>query len=204
MPGLYNLPSCWLLPAGPEDVWEVVAGSDMSWPRWWPGCSLEDVSTAPDADTDHPDARLLATTAALRFRAAPGYRLAITIRPTRVDYPRLIEFDAGGDLVGTGRIRLSPDRRDAQRTRMEIDWQVTPTRRWMLLLTPVARPLFTAAHGLLMRRGERGLRRELHRERHSIQATRQGRPNSVRTPAEKCTVSGGPDTGSPAAGTSSS
>ncbi|WP_229959248.1 hypothetical protein [Arthrobacter sp. zg-Y750] len=200
MPGLYNLPSCWLLPAGPEEIWALVAGSDMSWPRWWPGCTLEELTTAPEAATGTDDARLLATTAALQFRAALGYRLSISIRPTRADFPRLIEFDAGGDLVGTGRIRLAPDPRVPQRTRMLIDWRVTPTRPWMRLLTPVARPVFTAAHSMLMRRGEQGLRRELRRN----QATRQGRPNSVRTPVEKCTVSGGPDTGSPAAGTSSS
>ena len=178
MPGLYILPSCWLLDAGPEEIWAVVASSDMSWPRWWPGCTLEDLSTSSGgpvpaaAEGPGGDALLLSATARLQFRAALGYRLAITVRPTRAEFPEIIEFDAGGDLAGCGRIRLEPGPREGL-TRMLIDWRVTPTRRWMRLLTPVARPAFTAAHGLLMRRGEKGLRRELQR-----QAGLRGRPGT--------------------------
>ncbi|MCQ1946871.1 hypothetical protein [Arthrobacter sp. zg-Y1116] len=173
MPGLYILPSSWLLDATPEAVWETVASPDMSWPRWWPGCTLQDLATDPraeaDAETADPTAELLATTVRLRFRAALGYHLSITIHPTAAARPRIIEFDAGGDLAGTGRIRLFPVPAaapgnapgGAAQTRMDIDWRVRPTRPWMRLLTPVARPVFTAAHSLLMRQGERGLRREL-------------------------------------------
>ncbi|WP_146362126.1 hypothetical protein [Arthrobacter yangruifuii] len=199
MPGLYILPSSWLLDATPEAVWETIASPDMSWPRWWPGCTLQELATDPSADPGDPIARLLGTTVRLQFQAAPGYRLSVTIHPTRALRPRSIEFDAGGDLAGTGRIRLFPVSSPAPAmpagtagaqprietrprmetvTRMEIDWRVMPTRRWMQVLTPVARPVFTAAHALLMRRGERGLRRELG------QAIRRGRPNTVLTPGE--------------------
>ena len=179
MPGLYVLPSCWLLDASPEDVWDVVAAGDMSWPRWWPGCSLQELSVPDGAAGEDPEAVLLAGTARLQFRAALGYRLSITVSPTAAEHPHLIEFDAGGDLEGTGRIRLERLPGTPDRTRMAIDWRVTPARRWMRLLTPLARPAFTAAHGLLMRRGEKGLRREL-----LAQGSRRGRPNSVRTPVE--------------------
>ena len=191
MPGLYILPSSWLLDATPETVWETVASPEMSWPRWWPGCTLQDLATDPCADTADPAGQLLATTVRLQFRASLGYRLSITIQPTSAARPHTIEFDAGGDLVGTGRIRLFPvppgtagepahgnAHGGGVQTRMDIDWRVRPTRRWMRALTPVARPVFTAAHSLLMREGERGLRREL------AQATRRGRPNTVRTPGE--------------------
>ncbi|MCC9204890.1 hypothetical protein [Arthrobacter sp. zg-Y769] len=186
MPGLYILPSSWLLDATPEAVWQTVASPEMSWPQWWPGCTLQELATCPDAETTDPTAELLATTARLQFRASLGYRLSITIRPTNAVRPRIIEFDAGGDLAGTGRIRLFPvpaadpaeAGREPEQTRMDIDWRVRPTRAWMRVLTPVARPAFTAAHALLMRQGERGLRREL------AQATLRGRPNSVLTPGE--------------------
>ncbi|MDM7989147.1 hypothetical protein [Arthrobacter sp. zg-Y877] len=181
MPGLYVLPSSWLLNAPPESVWEIVASPDMSWPRWWPGCTLQDLAT--DTASADPTAQLLATAVRLQFRASLGYRLSITIKPTTAVQPKIIEFDAGGDLVGTGRIRLFPVPAPeaglpAEQTRMDIDWKVRPTLRWMRMLTPVARPAFTAAHALLMKQGERGLCREL------AQATRRGRPNRVRTPAE--------------------
>ena len=191
MPGLYILPSSWLLDATPEAVWETVASPEMSWPRWWPGCTLQDLATDPYADTADPAGQLLVTTVRLQFRAALGYRLSITIQPTSAARPHSIDFDAGGDLVGTGRIRLFPVPADTPgptqgepvhailpQTRMDIDWRVRPTQRWMRVLTPVARPVFSAAHSLLMRQGERGLRRELG------QVTRRGRPNTVRTPGE--------------------
>ncbi|KAD3632979.1 hypothetical protein GD627_09000 [Arthrobacter yangruifuii] len=108
MPGLYILPSSWLLDATPEAVWETIASPDMSWPRWWPGCTLQELATGPSADPGDPIARLLGTTVRLQFQAAPGYRLSVAIHPTRALRPRNIEFDADGDLAGTGRMRLFP------------------------------------------------------------------------------------------------
>ena len=196
MPGLYVLPSSWLLDASPEDVWEAVAGPEMDWPRWWPGCTRQDVSPAAAPSGDRA-AVLLSSTVRLQFRAALGYRLSITLRPTAVDHPVSIDFDAAGDLAGSGQIRLTPLAADGGtepvQTRMDISWRVRPTRPWMRLLTPVARPVLTAAHALLMHRGEKGLQRLLRRAAggtrqsapaQALQATRRGRPNRVSTPVE--------------------
>jgi hypothetical protein len=153
---LFDLRSTWHLPATPEEVWAIIADVDMSWPQWWPGCSFTAPLERRPAESNSQAEILKATTAHLTFKAALGYTLTISIHPTMVAASREIEFDAGGHLEGTGRVTLMPEDR-GHATRMDIEWRVRPTQRWMNLLTPVAAPAFTAAHALLMRQGEKGL-----------------------------------------------
>lgn len=154
VPARYDLHSRWSLSAPVEQVWAVVADPQMSWPDWWPQCTADAVVSDPAAGDG-----LVGRTARVAFRAWLGYTLHLEIRPTRVQAPHFIEFDAGGDLSGLGRVALVPTAGDG--TTVHIQWLVRPTQRWMLLLSPLARPAFTAAHAGVMRRGERGLRRTL-------------------------------------------
>lgn len=159
VPHLFDLNSTWHLPAPPEQVWAIIADVDMSWPHWWPGCSFAAPLTRTESKSSSQEDVLKATTAQLNFKAFLGYTLTITIHPTSVDPPTDIHFDAGGHLEGIGRVTVSPE--GAGRSRMDISWRVRPTQRWMNLMSPIAAPLFAAAHKLLMRQGEKGLIRTL-------------------------------------------
>ncbi|QDG88096.1 hypothetical protein NIBR502770_06065 [Pseudarthrobacter sp. NIBRBAC000502770] len=161
---LFDLNSTWQLPASPNEVWAVIADTDMSWPQWWPHCTFATPLERTEAASNAQEDILMATTAHLNFKAFLGYTLTITIHPTKVAMPREIEFDAGGHLQGTGRVSLVPQEQ-GQTTRMDIEWRVRPTQRWMNVLTPVAAPAFVAAHALMMRQGEKGLQRELANNR---------------------------------------
>lgn len=154
-PARYLLHTRWSLAAPVDRVWDVLADPRMSWPAWWPQCTADTEAAGPDPEPPAGEA-LLGRTARVAFRAGPGYTLHLAIRPTIVRAPHFIEFDAGGDLSGVGRVALVAA--DGDRTAVHIHWAVRPTRRWMGLLSPLARPVFTAAHGAVMRRGERGLR----------------------------------------------
>jgi hypothetical protein len=153
---LFDLSSTWHLPAPPEEVWTIIADIEMSWPQWWPHCSFAAPLTRTKAKTNSQEDILKATTAYLNFKASLGYTLTISIHPTDVAAPREIDFDAGGHLMGTGRVVLTSENQ-GQATRMDIKWRVRPTQRWMNLLTPFAAPAFKAAHALMMRKGEKGL-----------------------------------------------
>lgn len=85
-----------------------------------------------------------------------GYTLSITVHPTKVVSPKEIEFDASGHLQTTARVTLGPES-EGVATRMDIEWRVFPTQRWMNLLTPLAAAAFTGAHAIMMRQGEMGL-----------------------------------------------
>ncbi|MFE4545127.1 SRPBCC family protein [Arthrobacter sp. NPDC056727] len=155
-PRLFDLSSTWHLPAPPEKVWAIIADINMSWPSWWPHCSFAGPLVRTKPLSNSQEDILKATTAHLNFKAALGYTLTISIHPTDVVSPREIDFNAGGHLKGTGRVVLAPEKQ-GEATRMDIDWRVHPTQRWMNLLTPIAAPAFTAAHALMMRQGEKGL-----------------------------------------------
>lgn len=150
----YDLQSRWDLPASVERVWDVLADPLMSWPGWWPQCAAEG-PVAGSGDDAAIGGGLVGRSAYLAFHAAPGYTLHLMIRPTRVQAPRFVEFDAEGDLSGIGRVALVPD---GDRTAVHIQWVVRPARRWMALLSPIAAPAFSAMHARVMRQGERGLR----------------------------------------------
>ncbi|NVM98508.1 SRPBCC family protein [Arthrobacter sp. SDTb3-6] len=153
---LYDLSSSWTFPNSQQEVWKVIADPDMAWPDWWPGCTYaKPLERSPHSGTSNEDL-LLATTATLKFKASLGYTLSVSYHPTVVDSPREVVFDAGGDLEGEGRVVLSTI--DNGHTRMDIEWRVRPTSRWMTILSPVAAPAFTYAHAALMRRGEAGLK----------------------------------------------
>lgn len=158
---LYDLKSSWTVPFPRENVWAVIADPDMSWPSWWPHCSfagpLERTATSTVSLAD----RLKSTTAHLNFHAPLGYTLTISIHPTNVEPLQVIEFDAGGHLVGTGRVALSEA--GAGQTHLDIEWRVRPTQGWMNLLGTVASPVFKSAHGHMMSHGEEGLIRVLQR-----------------------------------------
>lgn len=62
-------------------------------------------------------------------------------------------------MAGEGRVTLTSAKKG--QTKMDIEWRVRPSNRWMAFLSPVARPAFTYAHAALMRRGEAGLREYL-------------------------------------------
>ena len=159
---LYDLSSSWMFPNSQQEVWDVIADPNMAWPDWWPGCTLaKPLERTPHTGTSVADI-LLATTATLNFKTPLGYTLSVSYRPTFVDSPKEITFDAGGDLEGEGRVILTPTNNGL--TQMDIEWRVRPTSRWMTFLSPVARPAFTYAHAALMQRGENGLKDYLARQ----------------------------------------
>lgn len=154
----YDLHTRWSFHAPAQRVWDVIADPRMSWPDWWAQCAADEPVGGPvaePADATSDGGGLVGRNASLAFRAAPGYTLHLTIRPTRVQAPRFVEFDAEGDLRGLGRVALVED---GDRTAVHIQWIVRPARRWMALLSPIAAPVFSAMHARVMRQGERGLR----------------------------------------------
>jgi hypothetical protein len=80
---------------------------------------------------------------------------------TRVEPMKIIEGAALGELSGKGLWQLS---NDGEITTARYDWQVETKKRWMNLLTPIARPLFKWNHNVVMSWGAEGLARELGTE----------------------------------------
>jgi hypothetical protein len=80
---------------------------------------------------------------------------------TRVERPSLLEGEATGGLVGTGRWRLFEADADRPLTAVTYEWNVRTPKAWMNLLAPIAAPVFRWNHDRIMAAGGRGLAQRL-------------------------------------------
>ena len=134
-----------------RDVWSVAAQTALvfgalvdllSWPRWWP-----DVRAARRIDDD---------TAEITCRAVLPYVLTIRLHRAEQDQATgRLRVDMTGDLDGycEGVVHER-----AGGCALAIDQRVAMTKPLLRRFAPVARPLFSANHAVMMWRGERGLR----------------------------------------------
>ena len=149
---LFHFDERWIVDAGIESVWAVLERVDQ-WPEWWPG-----LTAAERVGVGHDEAVDISVTpgsrARLLVRAPIGWSLRFTIEVEEVEAPQLIRFQSEGDLRGEGRWTLT-----ASEGVTDIDamWCVTTNRT----LIRAMRPLSGLMHALVMRAGERGLRRRL-------------------------------------------
>jgi uncharacterized protein YndB with AHSA1/START domain len=148
--GGYRLTSTWRLAAPVDRCWAVLADPALSWPRWWPGVTAVGVRAVDG---------LVGSAASLVFRSPLRYSLAVDLEVVAAEPGARVHVRASGDLDGVALARFTAP--DPGRTRVDVLWRVTPTRRWMAVTGPVLAPVFVAAHAATMRAGERGLARHL-------------------------------------------
>ena len=146
----YAFVTHWEMPAPIERVWEAIIQTER-WPDWWHG--LQSV-----VELKPGDANRLGAIQRFAWKGILPYMLVVEMRVTRVERPRTLESEASGELEGRGRWSLLPS---AVGTHVRYDWMVRTTKPWMNRFAPLARPLFAWNHHVVMRGGERGLRRWL-------------------------------------------
>ena len=146
----YHFVSIWQISAPIEQVWEEVYHAER-WPSWWKYVVGVDELAPGAADGVGKRLRLL-------FRTRLPYTLGFDIRVTSVQPPSELEAEATGELEGTGRWTLTSANGG---TLVRYNWDIRTTRRWMNLLAPVARPVFSWNHDELMLEGGQGLARRL-------------------------------------------
>jgi uncharacterized protein YndB with AHSA1/START domain len=142
----YRFLTTWLLEAERERVWEAIF-DQRAWPSWWRG--VEDV-----VELDPGEADGVGSHSRLTWRSKLPYDLVFEARTRTVVRPHLIEADASGELEGVGRWRLFEE--DGV-TAALYEWNVHTTKRWMNLLSPIARPLFKVNHDWVMANGATGI-----------------------------------------------
>jgi hypothetical protein len=121
------------------------------WSEWWPGVVR--------ADELHPGGQsLVGCCWRVEWRSRIPYTLAFDFTVERVEEPMLMAGTARGELEGLGCWRLLEE---GGVTAVVYEWKVNTTRRWMNLVRPVARPIFSYNHDVVMGWGGEGLAREL-------------------------------------------
>jgi hypothetical protein len=146
----YSFRTTWQIPAPIDRVWAVIADYD-AWPSWWRAVDrVRRISPG--------DAARIGEVNEFVFRAPLGYRLRFRMKVTHIAAPHELDGRSSGDLSGIGRWRLTAN---GDATTVRYQWDVRSTRRWMNLLAPIARPIFTWSHDHVMESGRTGLLRRM-------------------------------------------
>lgn len=148
--GYYEFVTVWRIDAPREMVWDAIYHSEC-WPDWWPGA--ESV-----IELEKGNCGGIGNLRRYCWKGALPYRLTFDIRTRFLKEGERIEGIAAGDVEGSGLWSFSG--RD-DKTIVRYEWRVRTTKRWMILLEPVARPLFRWNHDKIMAWGASGLARLL-------------------------------------------
>lgn len=147
----FHLVTDWTFAAPREAVWRALLAPE-EWPSWWRAVTKVE-RLAPG------DANGVGAVRRMTWRTALPYTLTFDMRMTRVEPMTLIEGRAQGELTGLGRWTLfSPA---GGSTAVRYEWIVEVTKPWQRLIAPLARPVFTWNHNVVMGWGHEGLARKL-------------------------------------------
>ena len=147
----YEFVTVWNFDAPIERVWNEIKHSEK-WNEWWKGV-LRVVELKPGDDDG------LGSVRRSTWKSALPYKLEFDSEIIRIDHLRAIEARAFGELDGSGLWQFFDDGNG--KTRVQYDWRVKTTRKWMNVLAPVAKPFFRWNHNVIMSWGEEGLRKRL-------------------------------------------
>ncbi len=144
----FHFRSLWQLSATPGEVFDVLERAG-DYPTWWP-----QVREVRELEETQGEARI---------RSVLPYDLWITGRALRRDPDAgVLELEISGDVEGWARWTVTAE--DGRRVTTAVyEQQVEVRKPLMRMLIPAASPFFRANHALMMRAGERGLRRWLRR-----------------------------------------
>lgn len=147
----YEFVTIWNLDAPIERVWDEIKHSEK-WNEWWKGV-LRVVELKP-GDEDG-----LGSIRRSTWKSALPYTLEFDSEIVRIDHLKAIEARAFGELDGSGLWQFFDE--GAGKTRVQYDWRVKTTKKWMNALAPIAKPFFRWNHNVIMGWGEQGLRKRL-------------------------------------------
>jgi hypothetical protein len=143
----YVFHSAWHLAAEPDEVYRVLADVE-SYPSWW-----REVRSGRRLDERSGE---------VVCRSVLPYSLRMVLIHELADpVTRVLQAQLTGDLVGTSRWTV---RAHGDGTVATFEEDVTLERELLRLVEPLGRPILRLNHHLMMRSGERGLRRHLRAE----------------------------------------
>ena len=150
MAARYHLITRLRLSADRKRTWDAFI-EVREWPRWWRW--LDDVEMVEEGNEDGVGAVFRQTISSpLRY----GFSWQTEI--VRVQEEALVELDSRGALEGRGRFEISGA--PGGPTDVIFTWLVVTNKRWMNLLAPFGRPIFTWSHDRLMADFGRGMAEE--------------------------------------------
>lgn len=155
--------------ATPEDVFDLVIEPEPWLARWR---DVVEVHRHEPAGRGGAGGSIAGS-----VRAPWGYRIGGRIDVVDADRPERVEMRVTGTIRGSGTWVLRPT---ADGTAVWFTWTVRPVAAWLRVLTPVARPVFEAAHATVVRHAVDAAAAHLDAPVHAF-TSRAGRPDTLRT-----------------------
>jgi hypothetical protein len=141
----YQFLTTWCIDGSIEAAFDLLSDT-AGYPSWWKGVRsvqlLEPGGENSIGERSH-----------FEWRSVLPYSLGFELRVTQVRRPHLLQAHATGELEGVGTWRLY----DGDGVAIVYDWRVRTTKAWMNAVGPLARPVFSWNHDLVMRQGGHGL-----------------------------------------------
>jgi len=147
----YEFVTVWNFDAPVERVWDEIKHSEK-WNEWWKGVLRVIELKAGDEDG-------LGSIRRSTWKSALPYTLEFDSEIIRIEHLKAIEARAFGELDGSGLWQFFGQGNG--KTRVQYDWRVKTTKKWMNVLAPIAKPFFRWNHNVIMGWGEEGLRKRL-------------------------------------------
>jgi uncharacterized protein YndB with AHSA1/START domain len=146
----YHFETIWKLEAPIEKVFGAIA-DPKAWSTWWP--NIKAVTKLQKGDEQGVGA-----ISRYEFSTQLPYTLAFEMKATQVQRPYLLEGRASGELEGLGRWTLE---QKGTITVVYYLWEVSTTKTWMNVLSPLLKPAFTWNHHQVMKKGGQRLAKYL-------------------------------------------
>lgn len=141
----YRFRDDWHVDASPEQVWALISQPE-TYPKW---CSVYQEARVTKGTGG------VGTEAVFKFRVLLPYNLSLTSTVTRSEPPHIAEGKVSGELDGTWRWTLEPERGGT----LVIFEEAVTTNKWFLdLLSPIAYKLFELNHHIWAKRSAEGMR----------------------------------------------
>ncbi len=146
----YSFTTQWQFNAPLETIWNEIYAMD-DWPEWWKYVKkVELLSAVENID--------VGSIRRITWRTALPYTLTFDSELVSMEYHKRLEGRAFGELEGRGVWTFESRNR---LTYVKYDWMVNTTLKWMKVLAPIARPVFSWNHDKVMMAGYKGLARKV-------------------------------------------
>jgi uncharacterized membrane protein len=142
----YSFSTTWRFEAPLEWVWNEIQAMER-WPEWWKYVKSVELLQSGDKND-------IGSIRKIEWSTALPYTIVFTSEVIAIETYKRIEGRASGDLEGRGIWTF--ESRNGQ-TWVRYDWMVNTNKKWMNLLAPLARPLFSWNHDQVMKGGYTGL-----------------------------------------------
>jgi hypothetical protein len=148
----YSFLSHWEIKAPLKEVWDYIdRGKD--WHAWWRSVVKTKVL---QESVDNGPGQIIEYT----WKSFLPFKLKINFKITGRELYREIRGESTGDLAGTGVWRF--EERNGI-TYVDYQWEVESTKKLVNFLSHFMKGFFTYNHNVIMRRGEKGLKKAMER-----------------------------------------